>query len=72
MSTSPNGADIIIKGGSVKIQFNEQTFSGKGGKHSNKDRMIASVEVTDHNSNEVSQLARCANSGRSAGATREA
>ena len=37
MSTSPNGADIIIKGGSVEIEFNEQTFSGKGGKYSNKD-----------------------------------
>ena len=36
MSTSPNGADIIIKGGSVEIEFNEQTFSGKGGKYSNK------------------------------------
>ena len=56
MSTSPNGADIIIKGGSVDIQFNEQTFSGKGGKYSNKDRMIASVEVIDHNSNQTQRV----------------
>jgi hypothetical protein len=51
MSTSPNGSDIIIKGGSVEIEFNEQTFSGKGGKYSNKDKTIASLEVTNHNSN---------------------
>jgi len=24
-----NGNDIIIRGGSVEIEFNEQTFSGK-------------------------------------------
>jgi len=53
MSTSPNGADIIIKGGSVEIEFNEQTFSGKGGKYSNKDKSIASVEITDQNSNKT-------------------
>jgi hypothetical protein len=43
MSTSPNGADIIIKGGSVEIQFNEQTLSVKGGQYRNKDRMIAAA-----------------------------
>ena len=56
MSTSPNGADIIIKGGSVEIEFNEQTFSGRGGKYSNKDKTIASVEVTDHNSNQTQRV----------------
>ena len=55
MST-PADDIIIIKGGSVDIQFNEQTFSGKGGKYSNKDRMIASVEVTDHNSNQMQRV----------------
>ena len=56
MSTSPNGSDIIIKGASVEIEFNEQTFSGKGGKYSNKDKTIASVEVTDHNSNKTQHV----------------
>ncbi len=56
MSTSPNGGDIIIKGGSVEIEFNEQTFAGKGGKYSNKDKSIASIEVTDHNSNKTQHI----------------
>ena len=56
MSTSPNGGDIIIKGGSVEIEFNDQTFSGKGGKYSNKDKSIASVEITDHNSNQTQRV----------------
>ena len=29
--------DIIIKSGSVAIEFSEQGFPGQGGKHSNKD-----------------------------------
>ncbi len=53
MSTSPNGADIIIKGGSVEIAFDENTFSGQGGKYGNKDKKIVSVEVTDHNTNKA-------------------
>jgi len=61
MSTSPNGADIIIKGGSVEIEFNEQTFSGKGGKYSNKDKSIASVEITDQNSNKTQTVTLPAN-----------
>jgi len=44
---APNGADIIIKGGSVAIEFNETTFTGKDGKYSNQHRRIASVEITD-------------------------
>ena len=42
-----NGADIIIKGGSVQIDFNEETFPGQGGQYGNKGRKIVSVEVTD-------------------------
>ena len=61
MSTSPNGADIIIKGGSVEIEFNEQTFSGKGGTYSNKDKSIASVEIIDHNSNKTQTVTLPAN-----------
>ena len=56
MSTSPNGGDIIIKGGSVEIAFDEKTFSGNGGKYSNKDKTIASVEVTDHSSNQTRRV----------------
>ena len=33
-----NGEDIIIRGGSVEIEFDEQTFPGKGGKYGNKDK----------------------------------
>lgn len=50
---SNGGGDIIIKGSSVEITFDEQTFSGKGGKYGNKDKKIVSVEVTDHNTNKV-------------------
>ena len=60
-TTSPNGADIIIKGGSVEIEFNEQTFKGQGGKYSNKDKSIASVEITDHNSNKTQTVTIPAN-----------
>lgn len=44
----PNGsADIIIKGGSVSIEFDEGIYMGRGGQYSNPSRKIASVEVTD-------------------------
>jgi hypothetical protein len=51
-----NGDDIIIRGGSVEIAFDEQTFSGQGGTYSNKDKSIASVEITDHNSNKTQHI----------------
>jgi hypothetical protein len=47
-----NGGDIIIRGGSVEIAFDEQTFPGQGGKYGNKERKILSVEVTDDNTNQ--------------------
>ena len=59
---SPSDGDpIILKGGSVEIEFNEQSFPGKGGKHSNKDKRIASVEVTDHNTNQTQTVTIPAN-----------
>ena len=61
MSTIPNGGDIIIRGGSVEIEFNEQTFSGKGSKYSNKDKSIASVEIIDDNSNKTQTVTLPAN-----------
>ena len=42
-----NGSDIIIKGGSVAIEFNESTYTGKNGKYGNQQKKITSVEVTD-------------------------
>lgn len=42
-----NVGDIIIKGGSVEIMFDEQIFPRQGGKYGNKEKKIASVEVTD-------------------------
>ena len=48
-----NGSDIIIKGGSVEIVFDEQTFPGQGGKYGNKGKKIVSVEVTDSDANET-------------------
>ena len=47
------GNDVIIKGSSVEITFDEQTFPGKGGKYGNKDKKIVSVEVTDDNTNKA-------------------
>lgn len=43
----PNGSDIIIKGGSVAIEFNEKTYTGKDGKYGNQQMKVGSVEVTD-------------------------
>lgn len=43
----PNGSDIIIKGGSVAIEFDESVYAGKDGRYGNQHKKIASVEVTD-------------------------
>ena len=51
-----NGGDIIIKGGLGEIAFDEKTFSGQGGKYSNEDKTIATVEVTDHNANKTQRV----------------
>lgn len=51
-----NGDDIIIRGGSVEIEFGEQTFPGKGGKYGNKERKIVSVEVRDHNTSQTQHV----------------
>jgi len=60
MST-PADDDIIIKGGSVEIEFSEQSFPGQGGKHSNKDKRIVSVEVKDDNTNKTQAVTLPAN-----------
>ena len=53
--------DIIIKGGSVEIAFDEQAFPGKGGKHSNKNKRMVSLEVTDDNTNQTQTVTLPAN-----------
>lgn len=58
---APADDDIIIKGGSVEIEFNEQSFPGQGGKHSNKDKRIVSVNITDHNTNQTQTVTLPAN-----------
>ncbi|HEV2704889.1 MAG TPA: hypothetical protein VGV59_03135 [Pyrinomonadaceae bacterium] len=40
---------IVVTGGSVTIDFDEQTFPKQNGKHSNSNKKIKSVEVTDAN-----------------------
>lgn len=40
---------IVVTGGSVTIDFDEQTFPKQNGKHSNASKKIKSVEVTDGN-----------------------
>lgn len=59
--SSPADDVIIIKGGSVEIGFSEQSFPGQGGKHSNKDRRIVSVEITDHNTDQTQTVTLPAN-----------
>ena len=49
------------EGGSLEIEFNEQTFQGQSGKFSNKDKSRASVEITDHNSNKTQAVTLPAN-----------
>jgi hypothetical protein len=48
--------EIIIKGGSVEIAFNEHTFSGEGGKYGNPQKAIASVEVRDDNTGDSQRI----------------
>lgn len=40
---------IVVTGGSVTIDFDEQTFPKQNGKHSNANKKIRSVQVTDGN-----------------------
>lgn len=53
---SDSAGDIIIKGGSVEIAFDEQAFSGQGGKYGNKDKKIVRVEVRDNNTNQTQHI----------------
>ena len=48
--------DIIIKGGSVEIEFDENTFTGNGGKHGNQNKKLVSVEVVDDDTGQRQNL----------------
>jgi ribosomal protein L21E len=50
---SDGSGEIIIRGGSVEIEFSEQTFQGQDGKYSNSHNKITSVEVTDDNTQQT-------------------
>ena len=47
--SAPADDVIIIKGGSVSIEFDQSIHNGNNGKYGNPSRKIASVEVTDNN-----------------------
>ena len=53
---SDTGSDIIIRGGSVEIAFDEQAFPGNGGKYGNKNKKIVSVEIRDQNTNQTQRV----------------
>jgi hypothetical protein len=40
---------IVVTGGSVTIDFDDQVFPKQNGKHSNANKKIKSVKVTDGN-----------------------
>jgi hypothetical protein len=44
---------IIINGGSVSIEFDEQTYPGSNGRYGNERRKIVNVEVTDDNTGQI-------------------
>jgi hypothetical protein len=49
ISAPSNGGDIIIKGGSVQLQFDDQIFPGEHGNpghHENLNRRITRVVIT--------------------------
>jgi hypothetical protein len=52
---SDGAGEIIIKGGSVELFFNDTTYpkvNGDPKKHENRDRRITSIVVVDENGNE--------------------
>jgi len=42
-----NGADIIIKGGSVDISFDDAVYPPGNGSHSNRDARLQRILITD-------------------------
>lgn len=58
---SEGSGEIIVKGGSVEIEFNEGIYTGTDGKYSNPSRKIRSVEITDDNTGQVQKISVPAN-----------
>ncbi len=52
---------IIIKGGSVHLEFDHTTFQGGEGKHSHHEKKIVGVEIIDDNTGEVQRFTAPAN-----------
>ncbi|HLN97654.1 MAG TPA: hypothetical protein VK208_04265 [Pyrinomonadaceae bacterium] len=50
------GADIIIKGGSVELDYDDTLYPKRPGdpkKHDNRDRRITNIRILDENGREV-------------------
>ncbi len=58
---SDGSGEIIIKGGSVEIEFDEGIYTGTDGKYNNPSRKIRSVEITDDNTGQVQKISVPAN-----------
>jgi hypothetical protein len=64
MAESNGSGDIIIKGGSVQVQFDDAGYTRNGSKHDNPNKKITRIVVVDENG--VEKL----NSGDSQGGLR--
>ena len=43
----PNGSDIIIRGGSVELEYDSNVYKGAGRIHKNPDEKLTRIEVRD-------------------------
>jgi hypothetical protein len=49
MSEANGSNEIIIKGGSVEVQFDSAGYTRNGNKHDNPDKKITQIVVVDEN-----------------------
>jgi hypothetical protein len=49
MAESNGSGDIIIKGGSVQVQFDSAGYTKTGNKHDNPNKKITQIVVVDEN-----------------------
>jgi len=49
MAESNGSGDIIIKGGSVEVQFDAAGYNKNGNKHDNPNKKITKIVVVDEN-----------------------
>lgn len=57
----PGDTPIVVTGGSVRLEFDLDTFPGQSGKHANDHRKIVSVEFTDNNTGQTQTITAPAN-----------